>query len=144
MNKAEFIKTIIPIAEYYSKNLTDGLVEVYFQQAEELTVEVFDRLLKNHLASGQGKFWPTFSHILDQAGTESDIATRAGIDFDKNNAIDGTSSFDRQREKEFDTKQRRKIYIEGQKLEWKKTTPIQRLANSVLLPNLSNDLRIES
>ena len=144
MKKLEFTEILLPITELYGRVLSPAALQIYFEDVEFLTPEQFKVLLKNHRASEQGKFWPTFSHLLEQAGTESDVATRAGIDFDKNNGIDGTPSFNRQRETEFDTKHRRKIYIEGQKLEWKKTTPIKRLANSVLLPNIPSDLRIES
>ncbi len=145
MNKNEFKQSIALVAEYYSKTLTDGLVAVYFDNVSDLPIEVFDLLLKKHIASEQGKFWPTFSHLLEQAGTESDEATRAGIEFDKNTGIDGTGHFDRNQETQFKTAERRKRYIKSQQLAWKKTTPAEKLATSILLPYVAQSLKgIES
>ena len=134
MNKNEFIKVLLPTAEYYSKVLTDGLIEVYYHQAKDLDFELFGLLVKNHIAdSDQGRFWPTFAHLTAQAGNEKDIATQAGIDFDKNPKIDGTCSFDIRNENTIKTASRRKNWIEREVLEWKKTTPIERLTNSPLI-----------
>ena len=138
MNKEQFLKIMLPTGEYYGKKITDGLINVYFNQVKEINCALFEALVKNHMADPeQGQFWPTFAHLIKQVGNESDIATQAGIDFDGDSTVDGSLSFDRQRETTIQTAQRRKRYIDSQKLEWKKLTPEQKFSCSNLLLNLN-------
>lgn len=138
MNIAEFTKILLPITELYGRTLSPAAIQVYFEDVELLDAETFKTLLKHHRASEQGKFWPTFSHLIAQAGTEDDVCAKAGIEFDHDSSIDKSiSTFDRASETTFQTVARRKRYIERKKLEWKQTTPIQRLSNSVLLPGIT-------
>ena len=142
MNNIDFVKIMTPAADYYGKSLTGGLAKVYFNLVKDLDAIVLDALLTKHMSDpNQGMFWPTFAHLMAQAGTESDTAIQAGIDFDKNTGIDGTGSFDRRQESQIATASRRKKWIERAKLEWKETPAIERLINSPLLE--SSTLKIE-
>ena len=136
MNKQDFLKALLPVGEYYSKNFTDGLIAVYYEQAKELDSNTFESLIKKHMSdTDQGRFWPTFAHLAAQAGTEDDVMTQSGIDFDNNPKIDGTISFHLARESVNDRAGRRKIYSSKKRLEWKKTDPVERIKQHKLLEN---------
>lgn len=137
MNIADFTKTIFPVTELYSKTLSAAAIQLYFEDVEFLDAETFRSLLKKHRASEQGKFWPTFSHLIDLAGTENDAGVKAGIDFDNNLKIDGTGHFDIANETVIKRASRRKIWVERKKLEWKNIDPIERLQGPLSLPDMS-------
>ncbi|KZZ72372.1 hypothetical protein A3765_28610 [Oleiphilus sp. HI0130] len=135
MNKHEFISVIAPLAEYYGRNLTDAAIAVYYAAARDIDLATFEHLAQCHVADPEhGMFFPTLAHLLAQTGSEKDVTRLAGEAFDKFPDIDGTSSFERNQEKKFDTEARRKKYIASQVLRWKNLTPIERIAESVMLP----------
>lgn len=142
MDKREFAQAIAPVAEYYGRNLTDAAVAVYYRAAKHLDLELFEHLLEQHISDpAQGKFFPQFAHLLDQAGNEEDVARQAAIAFDHNPKIDGTGWFDANQESKAQTDARRKRYIALQIERWKKSTPLKRLADS---PRLPESLRISA
>ena len=137
MNKKEFTEVILPVTELYSRVFSAAALQLYFEDVQSLDAETFSALLKKHRATEQGKFWPTFSHLVDLAGTENDAGAKAGIEFDKNTGIDGTGSFDRNQETQIKTATRRKNWVERKKLEWKNTGALEKLSNPLTLPDMS-------
>ena len=128
MNKQDFIKVILPVSEYYSKTLTDGLVEVYYMQVKDWDLSLFEEMIKKHIQDpSDGRYWPTIAHLVSQAGTEASVGVKAGIAFDEDPTIDGCSSYDSAGESKYDRASRRKIFIEKQKLHFIETPRIDRL-----------------
>lgn len=142
MTKTEFLKIILPLAEYYhGKTMQDAVAEVYYRAAKDLPADVFEALIKMHIADpDQGRFFPTFAHVIAQAGTEPDIAAHAGIAFDKKPGIDGTGSFDCQNESQHTRSTRRARYVQRVVAQWKESSAVEKMANS---PRLQESLKLE-
>ena len=136
MNRQEFVKIIAPISEYYAgKPMADAAIEVYFDLAKSLPADIFDHLIRFHMTDpDQGRFFPTMAHVMAQAGTESDAKAQAGIEFDRNTGIDGTSSFDRKQESMSAKASRRNAYIARSVAEWRESDPVSRIINSARIP----------
>jgi len=135
MNKSEFIEIIIPLAEYYGKTLTDAAMMVYFEAAKFIDALAFQHLVKMHMTDpDQGKFFPTLAHIVGQASDEKTVSRQAGIAFDKNPKIDGTSGFDVKKESKQQLETRRRHWIASQSDDWKSASAIERIAFSEKIP----------
>jgi hypothetical protein len=135
VNKEQFLKIILPTASYYSKEMPSELITIYFNQAHEIDAEAFEFLINQHMKdSDQGRFFPTFAHLIAQAGTESQIKVEAGRLFEKNPLIDGYSSYDAQRESVEKRESRKRRFVSEYLEDWKDSTPIEKIAFSEKIP----------
>lgn len=146
MNRQEFVQVMIPVAQYYTKELTDSLIKIYYAQASELSVEAFEYLINMHMKDpDQGRFFPTFAHLIAQGGTEDDIKVEAKKIFDNNPCIDGIGSYQAKLESIDKRNARRSAYIRSYVSEWKECTSLEKLAFSKRIPDnikglIKNDL----
>lgn len=129
MTLEEFLKIMLPVQEYYRQTLSKPALTIYHQTAQELPADLFESLIRKHIADPeQGKFFPTFSHVISQAGNENDIRARASAEFDKNPCVDGTIKFDAHKETVSMRAERKRRYVDQQVSDWRQSTPMQRLA----------------
>lgn len=136
MNKKEFLETIVPVAEYYGRAMSEAAFAVYYESCKHLNRATFDHLVRAHIADpDHGRYFPTFSHLVAQAGDEKDIARQAGVAFDDRPNIDGTGWFDVQQESKSDRDARKRRYVARCVDEWKGRSAIERIAHSSRLPD---------
>ena len=103
--------SLLPVGEYYGKTLTDGLIQVYYDQVKEWDADMFETMLSKHInCPSQGCYWPTVAHLSSQLGTPASVNASACVAFDNNPLIDGFSSFDASRESIHDRNQRKKAF----------------------------------
>lgn len=126
---------MLPVAEYYSKEMPECLIKIYYEQAKELSVECLEFLISMHMKDpDQGRFFPTFAHLLAQAGTENDIKAEAHKAFDKNPCIDGVCSYEVRHESIDKRNLRRSAYIRNYVSDWKDCSEIEKISFSTRIP----------
>tara|TARA_R110001599_G_scaffold339851_1_gene559737 strand:- start:28582 stop:29061 length:480 start_codon:yes stop_codon:yes gene_type:complete len=137
MKKAEFIKIIFPVCEYYVRTLSESAITLYFEAAKDIDAKAFEHLVKMHLGDpDQGKFFPTLAHIAAQASSESDVKRQAALEFDSNPKIDGTPAFDLQKESKDQREARRRNFIASVTDDWKDASMLERIAYSEKVPEV--------
>lgn len=126
----------------YSKEISTELANLWYSRFKGLPTEVFVMALQDHMDdTSEGKFFPTFAHILCQIiGTEDDAAVRYGIEFDDKPTCDGTQSFDVQREKSIQRDMRRKRWVESNLARWRSATTERKIEYSLTLKSTQRKL----
>lgn len=128
MNREQFLEIILPIQEYYGRNMTKPALELYFKSVESWSVEVFGQLVEKHVSDPeQGQFFPTKAHLIRLCVNESDIRTKAAEAFDKNPMIDGTLKYDTYRENYDQRETRKRRYINKKLTEFREASTDERL-----------------
>lgn len=120
MKTEDLIKATHVLAITYEKSLTLEQCELWLSIFEYVPVTKFAHALQKHITDpDQGRFFPTPAHILGHMVlSKSVVKLRAEEEFDNNPCIDGTSSFDAQKESEFDRQRRRREHVAAQHDFW--------------------------
>lgn len=134
MKKQDFVEVMHPVARYYGRELTNELTLIYFELVKKLTRPTFEALVWKHMQDpDQGQFFPTFAHLSNQASNAKDVKRKAGLEFDDNPRIDGTTTFQEQHESVFDRQERRRRYIDRRLEDFSALTALQRIQVSNIL-----------
>lgn len=143
MDRQEFLEILLPVAELYGKKLGEAALTEYYKDVEFLNSDDFRYLMKKHRKDpDQGKYFPIAPHLLSQASNEQSVKTQAGIEFDKNPKIDGTISFDVQKETYAQRAERRRRYVGKLVESWKAQSSAEKINGQKNLEDVNSRIQL--
>lgn len=117
MNIEETQKAANWLCTAYNRNLSAELLDMMLADYRDMPYQQFMEAAQAHRNDVErGRFYPSLADIRYQIiGDRSQAKAQAGIDFDANPRIDGTSSFDENSESQFKRDARRRAWVERAK-----------------------------
>lgn len=114
MNKEEIAKVTNWLCTAYNRTIGAELLDIMLADYRDMSYQQFMEAAQAHRKDVErGRFFPSLADIRYQIiGDRSQAKAQAGIDFDANPRIDGTSSFDENSENQFKRDARRRAWIE--------------------------------
>lgn len=144
MEYPEFANLMVPVAEYYSRPLTEQAARIYFELVRPIEAATFRDALLAHMADPtQGKFWPTAAHLIDQIAGDDTARERLYRAFDADPTVDGTPQYNARMETIEQRQRRRDRFVKAEMDLWRKLPLPKKIASHRIALEREQNLALE-
>ena len=116
ITKQQIAQILTHLSIAYGREATPDLAEIWWADFQTWDPDELAACIHAHRSDPEaGQYFPTLAHLTRQLiGSPNDIKIRAMVEFDNNPSIDGTSTWDIDRESYSDRERRRRAWINRQ------------------------------